>query len=102
MKRVRDRRLYDTEQADQIAEYAPITDRGDFNYLIERLYRTPEGEYFLHGKGGASTKYRKRISGGHTDGEELRLLTEEEALDWCEHRSIDGDIVVKEFGHLID
>ena len=29
MQRVINRKLYDTEQAEQIARYAPLTDRGD-------------------------------------------------------------------------
>lgn len=101
MKRVINRKLYDTEQAEQIARYAPLTDRGDFNYLIETLYKTSEGDYFLHAEGGASTKWAEKISNQRTPGEVIQLLTEEEAIDWCEERMIDGEIVVKEFGDLI-
>ena len=102
MQRVIDRKLYDTDQAEQIARYAPLTDRGDFNYLIETLYKTADGEYFLHGDGGAATKWAEKISNQRTPGEEIRLLTGEEALDWCEERAIDGEIVVDEFGHLVE
>lgn len=31
--------MYDTEQAEEIARYAPNVDTGDFNYLIETLYK---------------------------------------------------------------
>lgn len=82
--------------------YAPLTDRGDFNYLIETLHKTADGEYFLHGDGGAATKWAEKISNQRTPGEEIRLLTDEEALDWCEERAIDGEIVVDEFGHLVE
>ena len=102
MKRVIDRKLYDTETAEPIAQYAPITDRGNFNYLIETLYRTEDGEYFLHGEGGAATEYAQRCNGGKTDGAEIKLLTEEQALDWCEERSMDGEIVLDEFADLIE
>ncbi len=102
MKRVIDRKLYDTETAEKIARYAPITDRGDFNYLIETLYHTEDGEYFLHGEGGAATEYAQRCNGGKSDGAEIKLLTEEQALDWCEERSIDGEIVLDEFADLIE
>jgi hypothetical protein len=37
MQRVINRKLYDTEQAEQIARYEPFTDRGDFNYPNRRL-----------------------------------------------------------------
>ena len=102
MKRVIDRKLYDTETAEQIAQYAPITDRGDFNFLCETLYRSEDGECFLHGEGGPKTKYAKRCSGGTTGSAEIKPLTDEQALDWCENRSIDGEIVTEEFADLIE
>ncbi|SEH54211.1 hypothetical protein SAMN05192561_105157 [Halopenitus malekzadehii] len=101
MQQVINRKLYDTEQAEQVARYAPLTDRGDFNYLIETLYKTSDGEYFLHAEGGASTKWAEKISNQRTPGEVIQLLTDEEAVDWCEERSIDGEIVVEEFNDLI-
>ena len=63
MQRVIERKLYDTDRAEQIAQHAPNTDRGDFYYLIETLYKTSGGEYFLHGEGGAATKYAKPCNG---------------------------------------
>lgn len=103
MQRVNQRKLYDTNRAERIAQYAPNTDRGDYGYLIETLYKTPDGEYFLHCEGGAATEYAKPCGGGgQTAGEELNVLDEEAALDWCEERSIDGELVVEEFGHLIE
>lgn len=94
--------LYDTDQAEQIARYAPLTDKGDFNYLIETLYKTSDGEYFLHGDGGAATKWAEKISNKRMPSEEIQLLTDEEALNWCEERVIDGEIVVEELGHLVE
>lgn len=103
MKRVIDRTLYDTERAEQIAQYAPNTDRSDFHYHIETLYKTQKGEYFLHCEGGASTEYAKPVSGGgRTGGEELNFIDEEAALDWCEEHSIAGQVVVDEFEYLIE
>ncbi len=102
MMQVINRKLYDTESAEQIAQHAPRTDRGDFHFLIETLYRTDDGELFLHAQGGAATKYAKPCNGGKTSGEEIRLVSEDKALDWCEERVIDGEVVVEEFGHLIE
>ncbi|WP_336022476.1 hypothetical protein [Halobellus salinisoli] len=102
MQRVINRKLYNTEHAEQIALYAPLTDRGDFNYLIEALYKTSNGEYFLHGDGGAETKWAEKISNQRFPGEEIQLLTAEEAVDWCEERAIDGETIVEEFGDLIE
>lgn len=101
MKQVIDRKLYDTDAAEQIAQHAPITDKSDLYYLIETLYRTSDGEYFLHGDGGAATKWSKEVTDGRSAGEKIKSLTDEEALDWCEERCIDGEIVVEEFAdHL--
>ena len=102
MQQVIDRKLYDTDRAEQIAQHAPNTDRGDFYYLIETLYKTSEGKYFLHCEGGAATEYAEPCDGGRTAGEEINLLDTEAALDWCEKRAIDGETVVEEFSHLIE
>jgi len=47
MKRVIDRKLYDTGKAEQIANYAPITDTGDFDAGFATLHREscPHLEY---------------------------------------------------------
>ena len=102
MQRVIDRKLYDTDRAEQIAQYAPNTDRGNFHFLIETLYKTADGVYFLHCEGGAATEYAKSCNSGRTGGEELQVLDDEAALDWCEERAIDGSIVVDEFKHLVE
>lgn len=102
MKRVLNRTLYDTDAAEQIARYAPNTDRSDFHYRIETLYRTSDGQYFLHGEGGAQTKWAERSGKERYPGEDIEVLTDAEAVHWCERRSIDGDVVVEEFGDLIE
>lgn len=102
MKQVIDRKLYDTDAAEQIAQHAPLTDKGDFNYLVETLYKTSDGVYFLHGDGGAATKWAEKVSNKRMPNEEIQLLTDEEALDWCEERCIDGEIVIEEFADLLE
>lgn len=104
MQQVIDRTLYDTDSdsVEQIAKYAPNTDTSDFQFLIETLYRRDDGEYFLHGRGGAQTTYSQRRNGHHTGGETIEPMSEEDALDWCEQREIDGEVVMAEFADLID
>jgi hypothetical protein len=102
MKRVIDRKIYDTENAERIARHNPVADRQDFAYLDEVLYKTEKGNYFLHGTGGPKTKYAKKTGNGTTGSEEIKPMTEEEALNWCEENSIDGDIVVEEFEELLE
>jgi hypothetical protein len=49
----------------------------------------------------ANTTNWPQTSNGTTNGQEIRQLTKEEALQWCEDHSIDGDIVVEEFAELL-
>jgi len=39
MRQIIDRKLYDTDAAEEIAEHAPNTDRSDLYYLVEALYK---------------------------------------------------------------
>jgi hypothetical protein len=60
--------------------------------------RTPNGRFFLHGSGGAGTRW---ASGGHGDcswhGSGIRTITDAEALEWCEHHAIEADIIEANF-----
>ncbi len=102
MKQIINRKLYDTDQAEQIARHAPNTDRQDFYFLIETLYKTSDGDYFIHGEGGPQTKYAKSTGNGRTGSEQIRLLSEEEAVDWCEDKAITSAVIIDEFEHLIE
>lgn len=102
MIRVIGKKAYDTDDAEQIARHAPNTDRRRYNYLIETLYQDADGEYFLHGEGGAASKYAKPSGDGTTSGEEIQPMTDEEAMQWCEDQNIDGEVVIEHFSHLIE
>lgn len=102
MQQVIDRTLDDTETAEQIAHYEEVTESTTFLFLIEGLYKTSEGDYFSHGRGGAQTNYATRTGDGTTVDEKIRAFTAEQALDWCENREIDGEIIADEFPDLID
>jgi len=102
MKQVINRKLYDTDNAEQIGKHGSIVDKQDFHALAETLYKSPEGEYFLHCQGGAATQYAKQTNNGTTYGEKIQVLTTDEALNWCEKRTIDPDTIIKEFGDLIE
>jgi len=93
--------VYDTETAEQIANHGSMVDQGDFHALAETLYKDSSGEYFLHGQGGAATRYAKQTNDGTTYGEEIQVLTNEEALDWSEERSINADSIIEEFADLL-
>ncbi len=104
MKRVIDGLTYNTETATEIGSNGSIMgpDSGDFHAWGETLYRTKKGRYFLHGEGGAMTKYARKVDSNTTSGgAEIIPLSKEEALEWAE-QNLDGEIVEAEFGDMID
>ncbi len=84
MKRIIEGRRYDTAKAQEIASDS-YSNPGDFHHWHETLYRTAGGSWFLVGQGGPMSKYA-RCTGQNeqSGGEELRVLTEEQAREWLE------------------
>lgn len=77
-------RRYDTDTARRVAE-AMHGLPSDLNYICETLHRKTTGEYFLHGDGGAATKYAVSTGGNSwKGGERIIPLTLEEARAWAE------------------
>jgi len=105
MKEIVDGQLYDTDAdgTDIIATHNPIADRGDFNFLHERLCRTESGRYFLAGEGGPMTDYRKRVgSGEYTGSSEITPLSDAEAFEWMQSNDIATEIILDEFGDRVE
>lgn len=102
MRQIIDRKVYDTNTAEQIGKHGSIVDKQDFHALAETLYKDTDGEYFLHCQGGAATQYATQTTDGTTYGEEIQVLTIEEALNWCENRTIDPENIIEEFADLVE
>lgn len=89
MKAIIDWKRYDTDTAGVVAEWDNGRSSRDFHYYVETLYKTRNGNWFLHGKGGALSKYAE--SGGchntFEPGEGIFPLTEKEAATWMAERS---------------
>ncbi len=84
MRRIINGKKYDTETAELMAEYK-ISNRRDFNFLEEELYRKKTGEFFLYGEGGANSKYREEVALNEwSGGEAITPLSEDEAKRWVE------------------
>lgn len=84
MKKIINGKRYNTESAELCGsrEYGYP---GDLNYVSEELYQKRTGEFFLHGEGGANSKYREEISmNSWSGGEKIIPLTDEEAREWTE------------------
>lgn len=100
MKKIIGGKVYDTEKARQVGEswspdgFGP----GDFQWCEETLYRKRTGEYFLHGEGGAKTKYAEPYGqSGWTGGERIMPLGQDEARGWAEDH-LSADEYEEEFG----
>lgn len=97
MKKIINKKLYDTSTAASIAEYSSQVSVSDFSFYRETLYRKRTGEYFIHGEGGALSRYASRDYDGMTWGEDILPLTYDTAREWAE-RYMDVDAYQDEFG----
>jgi hypothetical protein len=85
MKAVINGKRYDTETADLVAQWSNHYYPNDFHYCEEALYRTKKGNWFIHGEGGAMSSYSRPCgNNGSCGGEEIRVLTPDEAREWLE------------------
>ena len=97
MKKVINGALYDTETAKLLGKDS-YSNRRDFRYWVETLYRTKSGKYFLHGEGGAMTKYAVSVGQNEwSSGEKIIPLDLESAQKWAEEH-LDGDDYLAAFG----
>lgn len=84
MKKIINGKRYDTETAELCGSHE-YGYPGDFNHVSEELYQKRTGEFFLHGEGGANSKYREEVSmNTWTGGEKIIPLTDDEAKEWTE------------------
>tara|TARA_Y100001973_G_C5167080_1_gene316817 strand:- start:674 stop:988 length:315 start_codon:yes stop_codon:yes gene_type:complete len=83
MIKIINEKIYNTEKAEEIAEYYNGYCTSDFNHYQETLYLTKKKSWFLHVKGGALSCMAKPVgSNGMGGSEDIEDLTEEEALEW--------------------
>jgi hypothetical protein len=86
MRKVIDQRVYNTETAEGIAEWGNGLNVGDFYRAEETLYRTPKGNWFLYGEGGAHSRWSSPEGDGRGPGKDIVPFTAEEAAAWLERR----------------
>lgn len=101
MKKIIKNRLYDTTTATEIAHHSTPVSTSDFSYTRETLYRKRTGEYFIHGEGGALSRYASRDYDGMTWGEDILPLAYDTAREWAE-RYMDVDAYQDEFGTVAE
>lgn len=100
MQRISEGLRYNTATATAIGEWWNGLSRNDFGFCEESLYRTPKGNYFLSGEGGARSRWSRRVENGSCGGSGISPLSKNEAFDWAQtHLRLDE--VEKEFAEMI-
>ena len=90
--------LYDTGEAEHVAQYGNGKSMSDFDWLEETLYQTANGRFFLAGKGGARTRYATPVSTNTwSGGKDIRPLSEKDAKEWLERHDL-VDEYIEVFG----
>ena len=84
MIKIVDRKRYNTETAEHIANWCNGYNRGDFHFCEEDLYRTKKGVYFIFGEGGALSEYSKSCGNGSCGSVDIHVITEDAAFGWLE------------------
>jgi hypothetical protein len=98
MKKVINGKVCDTEAAECVGDWSNGCNYGDFDQCSESLYKTKKGQFFTAGSGGARSKYSRSCGTNSVGGGEgIELLSEAEALTWCEEHDVDADVVAKYF-----
>jgi len=98
MKKVINGKVYNTETATQIANWDNGIYGSDFHACEETLYVTSKGAYFVHGDGGPATRWARPVgSNGRCGGSGIEVLSQREALQWCENHAVDADVISEHF-----
>lgn len=101
MKKVINRKKYDTEKAEWIHGWSNGFDSSNFRFEYESLYRTAGGNLFLHVEGGGKTVHATQCGDGTGPGEDIVAVSREEAIDWLE--SHDGaEAIEKHFADAVE
>jgi hypothetical protein len=99
MKKIINGKRYDTETA-QLIGSTSYSNRTDFYFWREELYRKKTGEFFLYGEGGPASKYSRQIEqNSWSGGKKITPLTREEAQEWAE-KYLDADEYEEVFGRI--
>ncbi|WP_046864740.1 hypothetical protein [Microvirga massiliensis] len=103
MKKIIDGKRYDTDTATHIANYNNGLSGSDFWWVDEDLYRTPRGNWFVHGAGGAMTRWSVSVGqNSYSGGEGIIPLGSVEAREWCEEHGFVSVLETHFSDQLID
>lgn len=98
MKKIINRKIYDTKTAKRIGDWNNNCSTTDFNYYSETLYQKKTGEFFLYGDGNVASKYSRSCGQNEWCGSsEIIPLSFDEAREWAESK-LDADVYISIFG----
>lgn len=93
--------VYDINKATLIGTGADLLgvdtdDQSEINYfvetndslVVEQLYKTEDGQFFVYGKGGNMSGYSERYVNGRGAGSDIWLIDEEEIASWAERYNL--------------
>ena len=102
MKKIINKKCYDTEKAKSVGYWTNSGDSRDAFYVAEELFQKSNGEFFLFGRGGMYTEYANAMGGPScSSGSRITVLAWDEARQWAEDR-LDGDSYEKIFGEVAE
>jgi len=88
MKQVIDGKLYNTETATLLHEWDNGIYDSDFRYVDEALYVSKKAQYFIAGRGGAMTDYKKAAGqNSWSGGRKIWTLDRPAAIKWLEEHN---------------
>lgn len=84
MKKVINGAVYNTDTAEFLGGYGRnLDDR--LSKVVEDLYRTKSGKFFIHGIGGPASKYAKQTGQNNWSGDEKIIpMSADTAREWAE------------------
>lgn len=102
MKKIINRKLYDTTTAQEIAFDSNNYSKRNHAWVEETLYRKKTGEFFLYGEGGPASAYAERLEGNaRIEGQKIVPLTYDEAESWAE-KHLSADEFISIFGEPVE
>lgn len=82
MRKIIDRKLYDTEKSDEIASWTNGLGLSDFAYQAWTIYRTKKNAFFILHEGGPKTAYARAVGNTREYGEYIETIDDDKLLEF--------------------
>jgi hypothetical protein len=92
MKKIIEGKRYDTTTAEPVASWDNGLSRSDFHNCEETLYLTKNGAWFIYGRGGAMSAWRKPVGNMWSGGGDIKVVSHRDAQAWLEGNGFDAEV----------